>query len=290
MIDKAHTWTDAELKRLEKRINAEYTKAYKEMKSQMSEIAAKIMANPDMTLAEKMTLMNKYDRLDRLCEQMATTLQDTNRAATNFVTQSMTNVYRVNYNWEMERLGLGFDILDNTAVKNILTGEVNPFTKLAIAGEKDKSVIMRKLQSEMTTSILSGESIPKIAKRLKNVAEQYLGDTVRIARTETTRIENSARNSVGERGKELGFTIYKRWVSTDDGRTRGGHLEENIKEIEVPQDDPFEIEIYKKTKDGWKPTGVVEKLMYPGDISLGASAANVVNCRCTIINVIHKKA
>jgi hypothetical protein len=218
-----------------------------------------------------MVLINKYDRLDKLCTQCAEILQDANNTATNFVTKSMQNVYKINYNGEAKRLGFG--ILDNTAVKNIMTGEINPFTKMSIAAGGDRSVIVRKLKSEITTSILKGESIPNMARRLKSAAEGYLGDTIRIARTETTRIENSARSSVGEQGKKLGFDMWKRWVATDDSRTREAHAKADGQE--VPQDEPFIV-------DG-------EKLLYPGDITFGASASNVINCRCTIVNVIHKK-
>lgn len=272
MKDQAIKWTDAELKRLERQINAEYTKAYKEMRKEMADIASKL-ADPNLTAQQRMALMAKNDRLDKLCEQMAQVLKDTNATATSFISQSAVNVFKYNYNFEAERLG--FSLLDNTAVRNILTGEVNPFTKLAIAGEKDKSVIMRKLQSEMTTALLKGESIPEIAKRLKNVSEGYLSNTIRIARTETTRIQNSARQSVGDEGKRLGFNMWKRWVSTEDGRTRDEHKEENIKELEVPIDEPFII-------GG-------EELMYPGDITRGASAWNTINCRCTVVNVIKPK-
>lgn len=272
-MDKAHNWTNAELKRLERQINAEYTKAYKEMRKEMADVMQKIEMNPNMSLQQKMVLMNKYDRLNKLSEQMAETLKDTNVTATKFVTQSAQNVYKTNYNFEADRLG--FSLIDNTAVRNILTGETSPFTKLAIAAEKDKAVIMRKLQSELTTALLKGESIPQIAKRLKNVSEGYLSNTIRIARTETTRIQNSARQAVGEEGTRLGFNMWKRWVSTHDGRTREEHQEENIDEIEVPIGEPFVI-------GG-------EKLMYPGDISYGASGWNTINCRCTVVNIIKAK-
>lgn len=271
MADKFHKQTDIELRRLERQIKTEYTKAYKEMKKEMSDIALKLQADPNMSLHQKMLLANKYNRLDKLCEQMATVLKDTNASATKFVEKSMQNVYKINYNGEAERLG--FAVLDNTAVKNVLTEEVNPFTKLSIAEEKDKQSIIRKLKSEMTTSILKGDSINQMARRLKNVAEGYLGNTIRIARTETTRIENSARNSVGEHGKELGFDMWKKWVATPDARTRDAHKSADGQE--VPQDEPFIV-------DG-------EKMMYPGDISLGASAKNVINCRCTMVSVIKRK-
>lgn len=267
--DKAHAWTDRELKRLERKINSEYTKAYKEMKAQMSEISAKLAANPNMSLQQKMAAMNKYNRLENLCAQMAETLKDTNATAQKFVSQSMQNVYKTNYNFVADQLG--FSILDNTAVKNILTGEVNPFAKLSISAGKDKAAIMRKLQSEMTTAILKGESIPKISKRLKTVAESYLGDTVRIARTETTRIENSARQSVGDEGVKKGFNMWKRWSATGDERTRDEHLAADGQE--VPSNEPF-------TVGG-------EQMMYPGDISLGASAWNTINCFDGDVNVFN---
>lgn len=268
MNDAAHKWTDAELKRLERQINAEYTKAYKELKKEMSDIAAKLAANPNMSLQQKMALMNKNDRLNNLCKQMAEILKDTNKTAQSFVNNSLQNMYLRNYNFAADQLG--FSLLDNTAVKNILTKEVNPFTKLAIAGDTDKAVIMRKLQSEMTTALLKGESIPNIAKRLKNVSEGYLSNTIRIARTETTRIEGSARQSVGDEGKKKGFNMWKRWVATADARTRDEHAAADGQE--VPNDEPFEV-------GG-------EKMMYPGDESFGASAWNVINCRCTMINFI----
>lgn len=267
-MDKIHKWADQELLALEKRINREYTKAYQDCKKEMQSIIAKIQSNPEMSLQQKMALMNKHDRLEKMCSQMADTIKNANVTANRFVTQSTANVFKNVYNYSAEQLG--FSLIDNTVVKNILTGEVNPFTKLAIAGEKDKQAIMRKLESEMITGLLKGESIPHLAKRLKNVSEGYLGNTIRIARTETTRAENSARNSVGEEGKKKGLNMWKRWVATSDERTRDAHLEADGQE--VPQDQPFVV-------DG-------EEMMYPGDISLGASASNVVNCRCTIVNFI----
>lgn len=67
-----------------------------------------------------------------------------------------------------------------------------------------------------------------------------------------------------------GICDVERWVSTDDGRTRPEHLDANRQE--VPYDEPFEVGD--------------EKLMYPGDISLGANAGNVINCRCTMVTFI----
>ena len=270
MID-AHKWTDKELKSLEKQIKAEYTKAYKEMRKRMTEITEKLALNPNMSPQQKLTYLNENERLKNLCLQMTDVLQDTNKTATSFVTKSAVNIFKMNYNINAERLG--FALLDNTAVKNILLKQVNPFTQLSIAGEVDKAALTRKLQSELMTSILKGESINDMAKRIKVVSEGYLTNTVRIARTETTRVENSAHQAVGDHGKELGFNMWKRWVATEDGRTRDEHAEADGQE--VPIDEPFVV-------GG-------EEMMYPGDISLGASAGNVINCLDGNVNVFNSQ-
>lgn len=229
----------------------------------MAEILQKLESSPDLTLAQRIARMDKYDRMNKLCQQMADVIQNADTVAFNFVNKAAQNVFLYNYNFFAAKFS--FSLLDNTAVKNILTNQVNPFTKLSFEDIKDKRTIMRKLRSELTTGILKGESIPKIARRIKNVSEGHLKNTVRIARTETLRVENSARQSICEEGLNRGLNMWKRWVATNDDRTRDAHMAADGQEVQGSQ--PFIV-------DG-------EKLMHPGDISLGASAGNVINCRCT---------
>jgi hypothetical protein len=63
-----------------------------------------------------------------------------------------------------------------------------------------------------------------------------------------------------------GGAKYKTWITTIDGKQRDWHDEANGQT--VPIDEPFEV-------DG-------ELLMEPCDDSLGASAENIVNCRCSV--------
>ena len=129
------------------------------------------------------------------------------------------------------------------------------------------------MKSELLTSLLKGEGIPKMARRLKNVSEKSLKDSVRIARTETTRVQNSAKMDIGKEGQRLGYEMEKVWIATADSRTRPEHIAMNG--VEVPQDEPFVL-----------PDGT--KMMFPGDISMGADASQVCNCRCTMVEFIKK--
>lgn len=270
-MDTAHKYTDKVLSELEKKIKAEYNRAYKEVKAELTKVISKLELNPDMSPQQRLVLINKADRLNKMIEQYAAVIKNSNSLAVKYINGAAVNIYTRNYNFEADRLG--FALVDNTVAKKIINKETSPFTKLAIDSAKDKSVIVRKLTSEMTTSILKGESIPEMARRIKSIMESNLFDSVRIARTETTRVENSARFDVGKEGEKLGFEMQKEWVSASDDRVRPEHAEANGQR--VPLNEPFEV-------GG-------EKMMFPGDYSLGASGWNTINCRCSMINISAKK-
>lgn len=256
--------TDKVLKNLEKKIKNVYTKAYQDIKKDMSSILSKIELNPDMPLAQKMALMTKYDRLNTLSTQLANTAYNANSTAQKMINNEMVNVYDINYNGDAERLGFG--LIDHTVIKKILKQEENPFNM--ISSLRDKEGIRNQMKGQLLSGLLKGESINKIARRLKDVSEKSLKDSIRIARTETVRVANSAKQDILHEGKRLGFKMKKRWIATTDGRVREDHLAMNG--VEVNEDEPFVL-----------PNG--DKLMFPGDISLGASPENVINCRCTMI-------
>jgi uncharacterized protein with gpF-like domain len=261
--------TDARLKALEKQIKSTYTKAYQEMKAESDKLLAKMQATPDMPMAQKMALMARHDRLNTLTSQLADTVSHANSMAERMINGEMVNVYEINYNGDAERLG--FSVVDHSAVKKILTEEENPFNK--INALHDKTAIKNKMKGELMTGLLKGESMQKIATRFKNVSEGYLKNAIRVARTETTRVQNSAKMDVGKHGEELGFVMMKRWVATTDHRVRDDHLAMNG--VEVEQDEPFVL-----------PDGT--KMLFPCDISLGADAGQVINCRCTVVEFIKR--
>lgn len=92
----------------------------------------------------------------------------------------------------------------------------------------------------------------------------------RIAGTESVALSEAGRL----RGAMAAGATRKIWLTTLDARTRRGergydHAAVNMQERDLAV--PF-------TVDG-------EALMHPGDISMGARAGNVINCRCATIFV-----
>jgi len=131
----------------------------------------------------------------------------------------------------------------------------------------------------VSTGIETGQDIKQIAKEIdKLYLDEYIPKrSEMIARTETIKSSNMG-SYLGANASPV--ELQKVWLSTKDSRTRRppespfDHLHANGKKVDI--NDSFEI------------SG--EKLGFPGDSSLGASAGNVINCRCTLYYVPKKKA
>ncbi len=268
----ARKLTDKGLLQTEKELRALYSQAYAEIKKKSEAILSKINTTPDMTATQRYDEFRKYNRLQSLEAQVADILRDTNAEAVRIINGKMADVYSTNYQAATKIFpkDVVFPPLGKSAVRSVLTGQVTPFKQLAVDSLLARSDIERALTRSLLTGIMQGESIPNLAKRMKDITNKTLSESIRIARTETTRVENSAKQDVGEQGKKLGFKMKKQWISTSDGRTRPEHADADGQIVDI--DKPFIV-------GG-------EELMYPGDES--GSAWNTINCRCTTINIIEK--
>lgn len=113
--------------------------------------------------------------------------------------------------------------------------------------------------------IEEGLSIPNIAKLLDGLYLETIipNRSEAIARTEVISASNAGSFIAA---KSTGLPLRKIWLSTADRRTRDAHSSADGQTVDI--NEPFVV-------GG-------EKLMFPGDSSLGASGANLVMCRCAI--------
>lgn len=111
-----------------------------------------------------------------------------------------------------------------------------------------------------------GYTINKAAKALEE-SQGFSRNRARvIARTEMI---GAARTGQNESDRQSGLVIGKIWRAAQQDRTRPGHR--NAHDQVVAFDEPFLVE---------NGAGELEELMFPGDSSRGASASNIIQCRC----------
>lgn len=269
-----------------KRISAIYQTAQKDIEKKAEEYFKKFEKADEekRKLVEKGELTEKQyqqwrqnklmygKRFTAMKEDISKQLLNVNQTATAYINGELPEIYALNYN-ALEKAvdgvgGYSFTLVDADTVRNLATTDKNllPFRELDPA--KDIPWNMKKINSEVLQGIIQGESIPNIAKRIKNVEEMNKNASIRSARTIVTSAENKGRMDSYHKAEEDGIILEKQWLSAVDSRTRDWHIELNGKT--KPVDEPFE--------------NAIGKIMFPGDPS--ADGANVYNCRCTLVSVV----
>ncbi len=293
--DIAHLMTDEMLDELEKRIAEEYAKASRDMQKkyiawaeQFSEQEAKQKALLD---AGKITQKEYNDwrfrheaigkRWEAMKDVLAADLENARNIALKIAGEKMPDVYALNANfasYQIEhdaRIDAGFTLYNHDTAEYLLedTRQLMPPPSAKKAAEIAANKAMQwekgKIQSAVMQGILQGESVHKVAERLRGVAEMDYNASVRYARTMTTSAQNAGRYEAFRRGKRLGVDLVAEWVAVLDGRTRHAHRLMHGKRTEI--DEPFE------TPDGYT-------IYYPADCT-GLSTApqsEIWNCRCCI--------
>jgi uncharacterized protein with gpF-like domain len=128
----------------------------------------------------------------------------------------------------------------------------------------------RRLSTAISTGLADGLSIDDLTKMVRKSLTHY--DAVqarRVARTEATGAMNHGA-FIEQVDAEVPF---REWLRTVDNRTRGFNPKRKSK---------FDHYRANQVVEAGEPFIVSgEKLNYPGDTSFGASAGNVINCRCS---------
>jgi|GEM_PF-5489294 len=144
--------------------------------------------------------------------------------------------------------------------------------------EDDLSVYWRNLTDPETLARrlvnLKAEGVPYV-EASRQVARQYGTEFYRAERLVRSSYNSASNNAHSAALEEAGFK-RKQWLTSRDARVRRPQGQSPFDHVaaegqKVPIDKPFIV------------SG--EPLMYPGDRSRGASAGNIVNCRCTVIGV-----
>lgn len=142
---------------------------------------------------------------------------------------------------------------------------------------KLEGVILAKVQKAIADGIKEGDTLGNLRKRIDRELtglSKYAAN--RIARTETT----AAMNYGGQLERSELDIEHKEWVATIDIRTRtfenSGYDHLNANGDVVKNGDFFII------------SG--EKLLFPGDGDHGATAGNIIHCRCAAVASIDYNA
>lgn len=203
-------------------------------------------------------------RLDTL----AADYTNANRLAINAINGALPEVYAENFNYaaylteQQVRADLSYQLVDRWTVQRLLKDDPQLLPAPSAKIDKDKRWNRQKIMSAVTQGIIQGESMQKIARRLKKVTEMNSASAIRNARTAVTGAECAGRVDSYKVAESKGVQMVQVWKATLDGRTRHSHAAIDGEEIE--------------------PGGTFSNgCQYPGDPH--GDPSEVYNCRCTIL-------
>ena len=191
-----------------------------------------------------------------------------NQEAMKVVNKQLEKTFELNANYTAYQIETKarivdvFDLVDKPTIERIMKQRPDLFPQPSVNVAIDQLWNRKQLNSSILQGILNGESIPKIAKRLSEVAIKDYKVAVRNARTATTGAENGGRVYSYEKAEEMGIELEQEWQATLDGRTRHSHR----------QLDGEKIKVGGTFSNGCK---------FPGDPD--GAPIETQNCRCTLV-------
>jgi len=171
----------------------------------------------------------------------------------------------------LDELGLDIDFsLGSPMANRYLAEKVSLFSSSVLSTKADQ------LRRTLTEGLANRESMQKLASRVQSVYDSVLTGGYQaemIARTETIGSLNAGKMDAYSQG---GVVQEKEWLSARSGNTRGAAASDQADHMhmdgqKVPMDVPF-----IDPRSG-------ARMMFPGDISLGAGGKDIINCRCSML-------
>lgn len=290
--DAAHLQTDKELAKLEKRIAKIYKEAADDLQKTIDDYFAKFAKRDakqkarleagEITEQEykqwRLAQMGRGERFKALQSRVAERYTEANETAVRYVNDATPGIYSLNRNYSaytIEKVAgnVGFDLWDEQTVRRLIVEnpEVMPYypPEKALKRGIDLAYGKKQISASVTSSILQGKSIPKIAKDLQTrMPDMNKASAIRTARTAVTGAQNAGRMDSYVAAEKMGIKLKREWVAVIDKRTRHAHAMLDGQKAEMGK--PFKV-------DG-------EEIMFPGDTS--APGYLVYNCRCSLGAVV----
>ena len=160
--------------------------------------------------------------------------------------------------------GVNFTLYDRKTVSRLMLEDPELLPRRRdINGNKLEAWNTKVIANCVTQSILQGESIDELSKRIaRDTCTDAGRSSLLYARTAMTGAQNAGRVERMKEAEGMGIKVQKQWMSTLDSRTRDSHRDMDGETVDVDEDFSNGLE-------------------YPGDF--GGDPSEVYNCRCTLI-------
>ena len=285
MSDHGHDYADGQLAAFEAEVADVYRQAERQARKDLTAFLEEFRERDDEKRAEleagqiserayaewRRGMMMTGRRYQQVLDQVAEAYSNANEVAVAALNGRLPDVYAENANYggwqvcEASGLDVSFSLMDASTAQHMLTAGEALIAPPALNVAKDLAWNRKLLASQLTQGVMLGESIPKLAKRVRRVTGSNYAAAVRTARTAVTGAENAGRVRSYGLARAMGIKLRKEWLATLDGRTR--HTHRKLDKAKAPDPGTFD--------NGCR---------FPGDPQ--GPYSEICNCRCTLVPAI----
>jgi len=296
--------TEKDIKRYEALAKAEYETAYRNIRAAVQAQYAKL-ASTDISSRDFYNEMLKYNRLQKLEKKIAFEIskattnveaileRSLNAAFTNnfyyqtyaskwlapafsfvYVPDELATLVSVNTEQAWKRITERIEKMFGK--KELYRAQHATLTELLV---KNKNIAVQEIRSALTQGLLQGKQARQVMQDIRGIIggtyvkngiiseNGLVYNSMRIARTEMTRVMNDGAFAAAKVLQSQGIKAQKKWLATLDKRTRPVHaaLDGQVQDV----DDPF--------------ISSAGAVMRPGQFRI---ASQDIHCRCTIIDIV----
>lgn len=248
----------------EKAVLKKLKKNYADALAEINDKIAILMARDDADMQHVIYQVEYQKALKKQVQAILETLQNNEfETISEYLTKSYDEGF-IGAMYELQGSGIPLVFpIDQEAVVQAIQHETKLSEDLYTSLGRDVVDLRKKIAGEISRGISTGMMSAEIARNISSWARIPMNNAMRIARTESHRIQNKAISDAQFKAKGKGADIVKIWSAALDGRTRTNHrkLDGQIRELE----EPFEV-------DG-------RKVMYPGGFGRPEEDCNC-RCRC----------
>lgn len=237
-------------------------------KDALAEINAKIYALKGRDDEDMQNVIYQIEYQKALKTQVTAILENLHTNNFETISQYLTESYEngfIGTMYDMQKQGVPLVIpIDQKQVVEAIQHDTKLSESLYAALGKDINVLKKQISGEISRGISSSMMTSEIARNISGYADISRSKSMRIARTESHRIQCKSALDAQHKAKEKGADIVKQWDAFLDGNTRDSHrkLDGQIREI----DEDFEV-------DGMTASA-------PG---MFGDPAEDCNCRCALL-------
>lgn len=218
-------------------VNAKFMAFSESFKEADMEMLAKLEAG-EITQAEYSLWVQKNilqsDLYSATVDSLTTMMVNADIAAMAMVNGELPFVIAQSYNFTQslgfaaaDKAGLSvgtFQVYNAKSVEILLKKDPNLFPLPKVDIPEDKKWNQTKINQQIASSMLKGDTIPQVAENLQKVTDMDKNSAIRNARTAMTGAENMGRNESAAYLKEKGIPVREQWSATHDNRTRDTHV------------------------------------------------------------------